>query len=58
MKGITCREDLEQLVKEDLEIMERGEERRLEIAKAHGLNLPQLLSSQIFRRSLRIQPWV
>ena len=36
-KGVTRKEALEQLVIEDLEIMEKGEERRLEIAKAHGM---------------------
>lgn len=36
-KGITQAEALEQLVVEDLELLEKDEERRLEIAKAHGL---------------------
>jgi hypothetical protein len=36
-KGITQAEPLERLVVEDLELLEKGEERRLEIAKAHGL---------------------
>ena len=35
-KGITQAEAFEQLVVEDLELLEKGEERRLEIAKAHG----------------------
>jgi len=36
-KGITQAEALEQLVVEDLELLEKDEERRLEIAKTHGL---------------------
>jgi len=36
-KGITKKEALEQLVTEDLELLEKSEERRLKIAKAHGL---------------------
>lgn len=36
-KGTTQAEALEQLVVEDLELLEKDEERRLEIAKAHGL---------------------
>jgi len=36
-KGITQAEALEKLVVEDLELLEKGEERLLEIAKAHGL---------------------
>ena len=40
-KGITQAEALEQLVVGDLELLERGEERHLEIAKAHGLPITQ-----------------
>lgn len=36
-KGITQAEALEQLVVEDLELLQKDEERRLETAKAHGL---------------------
>jgi len=36
-KGLTQAEALEQLVVEDLELLEKGEERRLEMAKAKGL---------------------
>ena len=35
-KGLTRKEAIEQLVKEDIEIMEKGEERLLEIFKASG----------------------
>ena len=38
-KGITKKEGLEQLVVEDLELLEKEEERRLEIAEAHGLSI-------------------
>ena len=40
-KGIMQAEALEQLVVEDLELLEKDEERRLEIAKAHGLPMTQ-----------------
>ena len=40
-KGITQAEAPEQLVVEDLELSEKGEERRLEIAKAQGLPTTQ-----------------
>jgi len=40
-KGITQAEALEQLVVEDLELLEKGDERRLEMAKAHGLPITQ-----------------
>ena len=40
-KGIPQAEALEQLVVEDLELLQKGEERRLEIAKAHGVPITQ-----------------